>query len=299
MQTVNRLGLRVVAGTLVLLLVIYGIYRGVRAVWFSSPPSPTAIQQPSVSSSDQTEDSDQDGLSDLLENVYASNPQQPDSDGDGTLDGAEVTADRDPTVAGPNDDLATTIADKIVVQLSTYTGKYLASLPPDLSQDEILNKARVEAFINENKGELLPAVDVAAVKTTSDSGKEAIAAYLNSISSTHNPALAAVTSADIEAAFRAYHANPQESKELQVIYDKLRKNVLTLQNIEVPEEPKELHIRLLAASIALTNNVELLLGETKDFVGGLIGAKNIEELGPVFAQLGEDIAALQKKYNIP
>lgn len=299
MQTVNRLGLRVVASTLVLLLVTYGIYRAVRAVWFTSQPSPTSTQQPSVSSRDQTEDSDQDGLSDLLENLYTSNPRQPDSDGDGTLDGAEVAVDRDPTVAGPNDALATTTADKIVVQLSTYTGRYLASLPPNLSQDEILNKARVEAFVNENKGELLPAVDVATVKTTSDSGKEAIAAYLDSISSAHNSALTAVTSTDIEAAFRAYHADPQGSKELQTIYDKLRKNVSTLQAIPVPEEAKELHVRLLAASMALTNNVELLLGETKDFVGGLIGAKNIEELGPVFAQLGEDITALQKKYNIP
>lgn len=298
MQPVNRLGIRVAIITLVFLGIIYGIYRGVRAFWFTPQTNSISSPQPSLTTGDQTDDSDQDGLADLLENVYATDPIQADSDGDGTLDGAEVVSGRDPAVAGPNDKLVDTATGKPTVKTATYTGTYLASLPPDLPQSEILSKARVEAFVQENKGKLLPDIAPESIKTTTDSGKQAISTYLDSISSAHNPALAAVTSADIETAFRAYHADPQGSKELQAIYDKLRKNVSTLQNVAAPQEAKEIHMRLLAASMALASNVQLLLGEPQDFIGSLIGAKNIEDLGPVFAKIGEDIATLQKKYNI-
>lgn len=52
-------------------------------------------------------DEDQDNLPDWLEEFYRTDPKNPDTDGDGTPDGEEVTLDRDPAVAGPNDPLIT------------------------------------------------------------------------------------------------------------------------------------------------------------------------------------------------
>jgi hypothetical protein len=48
-------------------------------------------------------DADLDGLSDWQEELWKSDPTNPDTDGDGTNDGEEIAADRDPTIAGPND----------------------------------------------------------------------------------------------------------------------------------------------------------------------------------------------------
>lgn len=50
-------------------------------------------------------DQDGDGLADWEEELWQTNPQNPDSDGDGTSDGAEVSAGRDPRLAGPDDQL--------------------------------------------------------------------------------------------------------------------------------------------------------------------------------------------------
>lgn len=51
-------------------------------------------------------DSDEDGLSDWQESLWGTDPQIADTDGDGTEDGAEVEAERNPNQAGPNDQLA-------------------------------------------------------------------------------------------------------------------------------------------------------------------------------------------------
>ncbi len=52
-------------------------------------------------------DSDNDGLLDWEEKVYGTDPNNPDTDGDGTTDGEEIKQHRDPLVAGPNDGTGT------------------------------------------------------------------------------------------------------------------------------------------------------------------------------------------------
>ncbi|MCR4311641.1 MAG: hypothetical protein NUV54_03715, partial [Candidatus Taylorbacteria bacterium] len=50
-------------------------------------------------------DSDSDGLKDWEEQLWKTDPLNPDTDGDGTPDGAEIKSGRNPLVAGPNDKL--------------------------------------------------------------------------------------------------------------------------------------------------------------------------------------------------
>lgn len=48
-------------------------------------------------------DSDNDGLKDWEEQIYKTDINNPDTDGDGTSDGAEIKQNRNPLVRGPND----------------------------------------------------------------------------------------------------------------------------------------------------------------------------------------------------
>ncbi len=50
-------------------------------------------------------DSDGDGLLDWEEDLWGTDKYNPDTDGDGTSDGAEVAAGRNPTIPGPDDSL--------------------------------------------------------------------------------------------------------------------------------------------------------------------------------------------------
>lgn len=77
-------------------------------------------------------DQDKDGLPDWAENLWRTDPQKPDTDGDGTKDGDEVTRDRNPAVAGPNDVLdhidttAQTSSSTSTVSSSTNTTTVVA-----------------------------------------------------------------------------------------------------------------------------------------------------------------------------
>jgi len=53
-----------------------------------------------------TKDTDGDRLKDWEEQLWGTDINNPDTDGDGTLDGDEVILGRDPTVAGPNDEIS-------------------------------------------------------------------------------------------------------------------------------------------------------------------------------------------------
>jgi len=50
-----------------------------------------------------TKDTDEDGLPDWQEEIWGSNKNNPDTDGDGTADGKEVNENRNPIIAGPDD----------------------------------------------------------------------------------------------------------------------------------------------------------------------------------------------------
>ena len=56
--------------------------------------------------SDPHKDSDNDGLKDWQEALWQSDKNNPDTDGDGTLDGEEVANNRNPIKAGPDDEMA-------------------------------------------------------------------------------------------------------------------------------------------------------------------------------------------------
>ena len=55
---------------------------------------------------------------------------------------------------------------------------------------------------------------------------------------------------------------------------------------------------MIAATTALQINSEGLLNIDQDFVGGLIAAKKIEELGGVFQEMATSVKELETKYGL-
>ncbi len=54
-------------------------------------------------------DSDNDGLKDWEEGLWGTDSNNPDTDGDNTSDGDEIDGNRNPLVAGPDDDIVSTV----------------------------------------------------------------------------------------------------------------------------------------------------------------------------------------------
>lgn len=296
MQSINALGLKVVGITAVVALVVAGAYVGVRQLIgqpkTTIPPSPSTEVSPSPAP-----DADNDGLPDKFEPLYQTNPNKADTDDDGKNDLQEITVGTNPLTAGPNDAIKPPTG-AAAADLATYTGKYLASLPENISREEILKRERLEEFINANQGELLPVIAPDSVVKSADSGKAAIQAYLDAISPTQNIELAAVSNEDINEALRQQLLD-QNSTALADLTKKLEHNMETIKKVPVPAEVTELHTKYLAASKALLDNVKLLGSMfSGDFVGGLIAAKKIEDLAPVFQGIATEIQALEAKYGL-
>ncbi len=278
------------------LLVLFGLYWGGKFVLKTTLDGGLGGGKSKVAA-DSEKDSDGDGVADFYEvTFYNSDPNNPDTDGDGVDDLTEITTGRDPLTPGPEDIVKPPTGKQVAVQ-TTYTQKYLASLPIDVPREQILDQGQLENYVNANKGELLPLIKEGTIKITPAEGAEAIKGYLDIVSSTSNTKLAPVTSADLEAAFRL-QVSSANSEPMIKIAEALRNNVEILEAVEVPAEAAAFHTKLLAASMSLRDNANLLRDVNKDFVGGLIGAKNIEELGLVWQELAAEINNLEVKYGL-
>lgn len=296
MKGINRLGLQVAGITAVVLAVLFGLYWGGRALFLKDKEAPEQGAS-EEQLAQQQKDSDGDGVADLFETVYyKTDPNNPDTDGDGTSDLDEIVAGRDPTIAGPNDESKPATGSQ-VTEAKTFTQRYLASLPDNVAKKDILDQAKLEAFVEANKGTLMPTITADMIVKTADEGEKAIVAYLDNISSAHNDSLKEITSADIEAAFRL-QVNSQNKQPMSDIVTALTNNVTTLKAVAAPAEVVEMHTKLVAASQALRDNVDLLSRVDQDFVGALIAAQNIEDLGTVFQQLADEVKGLEGKYGL-
>lgn len=296
MNPVNRLGLGAVVITALIGLSSWAIYWGI-AQWreqSSQNPSESRMADFGAVQSDAEVDSDSDGLPDKFEVLYRTDSNSADSDGDGTTDLAEISSGRDPALPGPNDESRVPTGDQVINQ-NTYTARYLAQLPGDIERSQILDRERLASFVDANKGVLLPEISDEILTVSEASGKDAVQAYLDSISASHNNKLHVVSSDDIDRAFRALLNDP---RQLETILVHLRANVDALKGTVAPREVTELHRSYVSASQALLDATHLLAGMRDDFVGGLIGAKKIEDLSPIFAQIAKEVQILEEKYGI-
>ena len=299
MQETNTFGLKVALISALVVALLFGVVFAVRLWWnaYTSEEEPLPSTPPTEDSQLLSEtDSDNDGLSDDIELIYRSDPQVADTDGDGTNDGEEVTLLRNPTVPGPNDAIFPDEEESIELS-GEFTNKYLALVPVDATREEVLSSERIEAFVEQERQAFTSDKYPFTPETVADSGAEAIEGYLEQISSAHNDELVVVTSDDISEAFLTSYSQG-DSAAIDGIVSDLESNLAILQSVPAPEEASALHAQLVAASQALLENTRLLPEMGNDFVGGLIGAKNIEELGLEFQSIADQIAALEEKYGL-
>src|SRR3990167_6963602 len=74
----------------------------------------TTLEATTTNSALLAKDGDSDGLKDWEEQLWKTDPYNPDTDGDGTGDGQEIKLGRNPVLAGPNDKFdSETIGNKI------------------------------------------------------------------------------------------------------------------------------------------------------------------------------------------
>ena len=86
-------------------------------------------------------DTDSDGLPDWQEEIWGSDKNNPDTDGDGTTDGKEVNENRNPTVVGPDDKI---LSDREIALQYVPSKTDPDSVTSILSKNLLLRLAQLE-----------------------------------------------------------------------------------------------------------------------------------------------------------
>jgi len=306
-------------GTLIVLVVLWFGYKAIfghkktdSLAFLSSPKENITTPSPDLTQKQISDfnipsaeiDSDHDGLSDAMELLYKTDPNNPDTDGDGYMDGDEVANGYDPLIKSPNDKINRSV-------LNTNTSASPLPSPPSFTQqfvnktgiaptkDNILNnETLMNQFINEtNARGVLPIVMDSDIKIISASGKTAIVKYLDTLSISKNPKLKAVTPEQITAAFTAM-AQKADPTQLNKIISDLENNAAIFRAVEVPKEVTELDKEYLSAVLALLDDTKMLKNYKVDYVSALVAASRLEGLKPVFTEVEDNIKVLEKKYGI-
>jgi hypothetical protein len=245
-------------------------------------------------------DSDQDGLSDAMEVLYKTDSNNNDTDGDGYQDGAEIANGYDPLIKSPNDkiDRLSFLPTSPVTSASpssiTLTPNNPSAIAPILNGDD----AQLNKFINEaNARGILPIIMDSDIKISTETGKQAIVKYLDALSVKTNTAIKAVTPEDIITAFNAL-TNKKDPVPLNTVIANLKGNTQIFRDVMVPKEVVELHKKYLGAVLALQNNTETFKNYQTDYASVLVAASRIEGLRGVFAEVGNEIKVVEKKYDI-
>lgn len=194
-------------------------------------------------------DGDMDGLSDWQEELWKSDPRNPDTDGDGTNDGEEIAADRDPTIPGPNDILINpsdyfqsevdftnfasgTVSDKLSIDLfSKYLGlKQKGAITQEQQTqlvDEVARKVAQEATL-ESRYALSDFVIVA-------SSKESVRTYGNEF--------ARVSMANLER--MDSYKTLSEVRYLAQMATAYKEFAAEMSGIEVPTVAQDVHVQIV------------------------------------------------------
>lgn len=238
-------------------------------------------------------DSDCDGLTNSEEALYGTNPNNPDTDGDGYSDGVEVKSGYDPLKPAPGDKLTTSSAQDNSKTLQSQGSPLTDNLINNLNNfiaakgTQAISSSDINSFLNENLTQAstanitfdtLPEFDSSTVKTFSqsysglsetDKKKKLQSDSLNYISKVtylliSNSPLPITNSTDLKTFgddFQNHVASlantTPDDDYFSDMGNRLNLFLDQLQNIEVPETLLPLHVkfvRLIKGYLELKND---------------------------------------------
>lgn len=172
-----------------------------------------------------------------------------------------------------------------------FTALYLADLPPETPNTEVLNKAKIEQFAEAHLGEALPALPQRAVLGTVSNDQESIKHYFATVLPIPDGTLQPISGADITAVLQA-----KQEGGAQLLSDftqKVQNNLEKLQKVPVPSALLDLHTKYTQATTGLLNSLHLLATTATDPVAGLIAQKQLQRQAVLIDDLNHQLRAAQ------
>lgn len=204
-----------------------------------------------------------------------------------TLSGERVTSSQLAAAAKEQEQSLAKAGDAL--KKAPFTALYLADLPPETPNSEVLSKEKIEKFAEAHLGETLPALPETAVLGTVSNDPESIKRYFATVFPQPEGKLHLIGGADITAVLQAQKEGGSELR--QQITRKAEQNMVELTKMAVPSALLALHTQYAQAATALLDSLRLLATAQQDPVAGLIAQKQLERLGPILDDLNHQLQA--------
>ncbi len=251
-------------------------------------------------------DADNDGLKNWEEEIYKTDARNPDSDGDGYLDGEEVASGYDPTIAAPNDALEGTdtgaprqapknltmylvqiLTQKISSgEIAPAQGNSLDDIKndPDLPYNQdIVNEALVQIGKRAKQYFALPPMASGDISPSSNTATASTIAYLsqiNTIFKTHIDEIKKLRVGEIEMLKETIDS--KDTSAVSLYASEYQKVVTEIKGLAPPSEVTAWHNDILATLSILVKIFEAV----KDFQNDpAMAAAALESYMPVVERL--------------
>lgn len=247
-----------------------------------------------------TGDDDGDGLSNADERVWGTNATNPDTDGDGFKDGAEVQARHNPTIPGPNDALpegfepgknltplsgagTQTPVDQLFasnldldLESKNYTSEYQARFAAEQRTPETLAQYVQEQTIVTK----LPEPLARTIQVESSDSRQVLTEYLTTAGS-----LTAFSNTDVvRTAVNDLIAN-NDPASIRGLALQVRLHQERLLELRVPPSAATLQKLLLGYSELLAATYDVVAGYADDPVKSAVGLRQLQENDQTFIPL--------------
>lgn len=264
------------------LIAVFSIYATLNSL--SSKPSPLALIASQTPLPMPSDDPDHDGITNIQEMIWNTDPFNQDTDGDGFLDGEEVSSGHDPLKKGPDDLLpVTNITEK--TSLLMASGLSAGALTPDADLETYNNALSdiTDSVIADSNKALDPSnIPVGSLISSSDS-KESQQKYVDIIGEIifndlwgqliNEPRVVAMKFADFNSDDPKNVASTQEYFSEKTVY--YQKVAAKLNVVAVPPSWLDVHRQITTGLRSLIVNHRALSQIGEDPVKGIAAINNL------------------------
>jgi len=304
-------------------VLLFGVFAGAVIVLQTKGIGATLLQDgkkilvPVASEPDS--DPDNDGLKNWEEEVYKTDPRNPDTDEDGYSDGEEVASGYDPTIPAPDDALADTdtsvprpapknltdnlsqiISDKIASgEIKPISDPNTASDSALLENEAILNEALAQISEKAKKDFALPVISDSEIKisrenTTPEQVQRYIVQMGSAMTSTDDSVYAGFES---ETALIKTAVEKKDTSKVQPLIDSYAKNIENIKQIEVPQDFSDIHKQQIAI-FELTKKILEAIRDFQDDPASASAAADVyPKLNGMLQDLSEKLVSRLEKYQ--
>lgn len=215
-------------------------------------------------------DPDGDGLKNWEEEVYRTDPRNPDTDGDGYLDGEEVASGYDPLIPAPNDALEGTDINSprpAPKNLTAYLAQILTQKissgeiapaqgnslddvknDPDLPYNQdLVNEALVQIGLRAKEYFMLPLIKTEDISVSSSpTTYETIGSYISAMGQAAGRSQEVSQLNKSEVGIIKDAVDSKDMKEINLLLTSIQKNIENVKNVTAPQGFENLHTQQIA-----------------------------------------------------